>query len=92
MGRNAGKGRQFKGPHPTPDPAGANITPEARCPSLTNSGCEVHGDLVRSQGALPDDELVKCSVVVALGLVLLGPYHKVGIGLPVGVSLFSTRV
>lgn len=61
-------------------------------PSLTDGCHEVHGDLVRGQGPLPDDELIESSVLVALGLVRLRSYHEVDVGLPVGMRHFPIGV
>ena len=66
--------------------------PTALTLSLTDGRREVHRDLLRSQGPFPDDELVESSVLVALGPVLLGPYHEVDVGLPVGVRHFAPWV
>lgn len=54
--------------------------------TLTAGRGEVHGDLGRAQGALPDGELVEGSVLVALAVVLLRRDHQVDVGLPVGVG------
>lgn len=87
---NASKGGRQKEPCPSRD--GQSWPEPSPTRPLTNGGCEVHRDLVRGQGPFPDDELIKSSVLITLGLVLLRPYHEVDAGLPVGVRHFATWV
>lgn len=72
-----------------PPGTGAGLCPR---PTLTDGRREVHGDLVRSQSSLPDDELIEGPVLVAPSLALLRPEHDAGLGLPVGMGHFAAGV
>lgn len=69
---------------------GTDLPPPS--PSLTDGGCEVHGNLIWSQGSFPDNELVKSPALVPLGLLLLGPHHEAAAGLPLGMGHLSTWI
>lgn len=90
--RRVGRRKRLARGGGTEGPPGAEPGLAPPSPSLTDGCHEVHGDLVRGQGPLPDDELIESSVLVALGLVLLRSYHEVDAGLPVGVRHFPIGV
>lgn len=76
------------------------VPPRSRCHtrptaltlSLTDGRCEVHCCLLWSRSPFPDDELIEISVLIALGWVLLRPYHEVDICVPVGMRHFAPWV